>query len=59
MNGKEDSLEKALEVMFLVPRVSCLNTGPEGLIERLVGLRLQFRITMMSNYLPESCYHGI
>ena len=52
MRGKEDSLQKALEVMFLVPKVSCLNTGPEVLVERLVGLRLQLRITLMSNYLP-------
>lgn len=52
VSGKEDFLEKALEVMFLVPRVSCLNTCPEGLVERLVGLRLQLKITLMSNYLP-------
>ena len=53
--GRGDYLGKGLEAIFLeepAPRVSCLNTCPEVLVERLVVLRLQLRIALMPNYLP-------
>lgn len=55
VGGRGDYLAKALEAIFSeqpAPSVSCLNTCPEVLAERLVVLRLQLRRALMPNYLP-------
>lgn len=55
VGGRVDYLGKALEAISSeepAPRVSCLNTCPEVLVERLVVLRLQLRRALMPNYLP-------